>query len=471
MESDRLPRKLAAILYADVAEYSRLTGENEDATHRVLSNYLDLISATVEHHRGRVMHYAGDAALAIFEAVVDAVTSAMDIQAQLRECNRQLPDERKVQFRIGVNMGDVIEDRGDVYGDGVNVAARLEGLAEPGGICVSGSVFEQVNGKLTVSFQNMGPQKVKNIGRPITAYRVILDTLTTGETSGDFSGTSSQKIHFCTAPDGVQLAYAVVGQGPPLVKTANWLNHLEYDWESPIWRHVLYALAKENLLIRYDHRGNGLSDLDVKDISFDAWVSDFETLVDALDLERFPIFAISQGCSVAIAYAVRHPERVSRLVLYGGYLRGRKHRGSRTEIEQEEAMLALVKSGWGQENPAFRQIFTSLFVPDATAEQMQWFNDLQRITTTPENAYRIRQAQNEIEVSGLADRVSVPTLVIHVQNDAIVPFEEGRRMAAMIPDARFVSLEGRNHLILEDEPAWPRFLEEVTSFLKEDENA
>jgi DNA-binding winged helix-turn-helix (wHTH) protein/pimeloyl-ACP methyl ester carboxylesterase len=274
-----------------------------------------------------------------------------------------------------------------------------------------------------------------------------------------------QEVHFCTSSDGVRIAYAEVGQGPPLVKAANWLNHLEYDWQSPIWSHLLHAIATKHRLIRYDARGNGLSDWEASDISFEASVHDLECVVEAARLEQFPLFGISQGCAISIAYAVRHPERVSRLVLYGGFARGRRKRGSPKEIEQADALMTLMREGWGQENPAFRQIFTSLFIPGGTAEQMQWFNDLQRITTSPENAVRIRRSLDDIDVSDLLPRVAAPTLVLHCRNDAVQPFEEGRRLAVGIPGARFVALEGRNHLILEGEPSWTRLLDEISDFL------
>lgn len=275
-----------------------------------------------------------------------------------------------------------------------------------------------------------------------------------------------QDIKFCTASDGVRIAYATVGSGPPLLKTANWLNHLEYDWQSPIWSHLLRALASRRQLIRYDERGNGLSDWEVGDISFDAFVRDLESVVEANGLQRFALLGISQGCAVSIAYAVRHPERVSHLILYGGYARGRRRRGEPAAIEQTEALMTLMRQGWGQQNPAFRQIFTSMFIPEATAEQANWFNDLQRMTTSPENAARIRQALDDLDVSGLLRDVRVPTLVLHCREDALQPFEEGRRMAAGIPGSRFVALDSRNHMILEHEPARTRLLEEITRFLE-----
>jgi pimeloyl-ACP methyl ester carboxylesterase/DNA-binding winged helix-turn-helix (wHTH) protein len=281
------------------------------------------------------------------------------------------------------------------------------------------------------------------------------------------SANPQHEIHFCTPSDGVRIAYALAGRGPPLVKAANWLNHLEYDWQSPIWSHLLHALARERRLIRYDARGNGLSDWNVDDLSFDALMRDLESVTDAAGLEKFALLGISQGCAVSIAYAAKHPERVTKLVLYGGFARGRRKRGSQQEIEGADAVATLMRQGWGQENPAFRQMFTSLFIPGGTAEQMQWFNDLQRITTSPDNAIRLRRTVDEIDVSGLLPLVKTPTLVLHCRNDAVQPFDEGRRLAAGIPGARFVALEGRNHLVLEGDPDWSRLLDEISNFLRE----
>jgi DNA-binding winged helix-turn-helix (wHTH) protein/pimeloyl-ACP methyl ester carboxylesterase len=279
------------------------------------------------------------------------------------------------------------------------------------------------------------------------------------------AGPLQQNIHFCTASDGVRIAYADVGQGPPLVKAANWLNHLEYDWQSPIWSHLLHALAAQHRLVRYDERGNGLSDWDVADISFEAFVRDLESVVDTIGLDKFALLGVSAGCAVSIAYALRHPERVTHLVLYGGFVRGLRKRGSREQIEQSDALRTLILQGWGSENPAFRQIFTSMFIPGGAAEQVQWFNDLQRITASPQNAVRLMRAMEDVEMEHLLSEVRIPTLVMHCRGDARVPFEEGRRIASGVKGARFVGLEGCNHLILESEPAWGRFLDEMKNFL------
>ena len=281
-------------------------------------------------------------------------------------------------------------------------------------------------------------------------------------------GDERQDIRFCVTADGVRIAFASAGKGPPLVKTANWLNHLEFDWQSPVWRHLLRELSAEFRLIRYDERGNGLSDWKVDDFSYEALVRDLESVVDAAGLDRFPLLGISQGCAIAIGYAARHPERVTRMVLHGGYAKGWRTRGNPSEIARREAMLTLVREGWGQDNPAFRQIFTSWYIPDGSPEQWRWWNDLQRISTSPENAARLMIDLGKIDVSHLLAQVSVPTLVLHSVNDAAVPFAAGRELASSIPGARFLPLDSCNHVILDHEPAWPRFLEEIRTFLHED---
>jgi pimeloyl-ACP methyl ester carboxylesterase/tetratricopeptide (TPR) repeat protein len=275
-----------------------------------------------------------------------------------------------------------------------------------------------------------------------------------------------QQIRFCTSSDGVRIAYATVGSGPPLVKAANWLSHVEFDSNSPVWRHWIRELSRDHTYIRYDERGCGLSDWTVDEYSLDAWVRDLEAVVDTLELERFPLLGISQGGPIAVAYATRHPERVSHLILYGSYARGRSHRElSAREREERELMLRLIQVGWGQDHPAFRHVFTSLFLPDGTPEQVQWFNELQRISATPETAARICATFDSLDVRELAPRLDLPTLVLHGTGDLRIPFSEGRLLASLIPGARFVPLETRNHILLEFEPAWRRFVREVRAFL------
>jgi pimeloyl-ACP methyl ester carboxylesterase/DNA-binding winged helix-turn-helix (wHTH) protein len=277
-----------------------------------------------------------------------------------------------------------------------------------------------------------------------------------------------QEIRFCRATDGVRLAYASTGHGPPLVKPANWLSHLEFDLVSPVWHHWIAELSRDHTLVRYDKRGNGLSDWDIKDLSLDILVRDLETIVDTMGLDRFPMFCLSQGCAIAILYALRNPERVTRMVLYGGYARGWSKRGNKTILEQRHALGTLMQHGWGQDNPVFRQIFTSMFMPDATAEQHHWFNDIQQKAASPANAHRIHELVGTIDIRHLLPQLKVPTLVLHGREDQVVPFEEGRILASEIPNARLVPLESRNHVLMETEPAWARLLEETRAFLAEE---
>jgi pimeloyl-ACP methyl ester carboxylesterase len=278
-----------------------------------------------------------------------------------------------------------------------------------------------------------------------------------------------QEVTFCRTDDGVNLAIAASGAGLPLVKTANWMNHIEFDWQSPVWSPLLDLLSEKCRLIRYDERGTGLSDWDVKDISFDAFVRDLETVVDNLGLERFALLGISQGAAVSIAYATRHPERVSRLILYGGFSLGWRKSGSERLVKQLEALLTLIRHGWGRDNPAFRQVFTSLFVPGATEEETKWWNDLQRTSTSPENATRLIDTFGTIDVRDLLPQVAAPTLVVHSRGDVPVPFKLGLALARGIPNARLLALESNNHLILSHEPAWERFAQEIRDFLGDEE--
>jgi pimeloyl-ACP methyl ester carboxylesterase len=275
----------------------------------------------------------------------------------------------------------------------------------------------------------------------------------------------TQEISFFTAFDGAQIAYAKAGTGPVLVKAANWLNHLEFELKSPVWRHWLPLLTEHNTLIRYDERGNGLSSWNVTDFSFEAWCRDFEQLVDHLKLKKFSVLGISQGAAVAVWYAAKHPERVERLILYGAFSRGFAKRNIPGETERRNALLTLVRLGWGSDNPAFRQMFATLFMPDGLPEHQQWYNELQRVCTSPENAVQLLNVGGHIDVIDQLPKVKCPALVLHCVGDEVVPISEGRLLAARIPGAKFVQLPGRNHLVIHTEPAWPIFVHAVSEFM------
>lgn len=277
----------------------------------------------------------------------------------------------------------------------------------------------------------------------------------------------TQDIRFCTSQDGLRLAYASSGKGPVLVRAQHFLTHIELEPQSPVWQPWLAELGRNRTLVRYDARGCGLSDRSPAPLMIDTWVADLDAVVDAAGVERFALFGCSQGASISVAYAARHPERVSCLVLLGGFLSGLMRRHPTPEqIKEFNLLQEMVVLGWGRDNPAFRQVFTSLFMPDASPEQMRWFNELERMCTTPEHAARTLAAHADIDVSELAPRVRCPTLVLHARGDARAPFEEGRRIAGLIPGARFVPLESRNHLLLQTEPAFAQCFGEIQAFLE-----
>ncbi len=275
------------------------------------------------------------------------------------------------------------------------------------------------------------------------------------------------EVQFCRTADDVRIAYACVGDGPPLVWAGHWLSHLAFNWESPIWRHWTEEFARDHTFVHYDQRGHGLSDWKNPDFSVDAFVRDLEAVVDTLGLDRFALIGSSRASPTAIAYAARHPERVSRLVLHGAFAQGWREWGNAAEIERREATITLTRQGWGQDNPAFRQILTSLLLPDATLEETGWLNELQRISISAENAARVQRSSGDLHVLDLLPGIEAPTLVLHCRNDEALPFEQGRLVASRIPRARFVTLEGRNHFLLPRDPAWAAFVSEVRRFLRE----
>jgi DNA-binding winged helix-turn-helix (wHTH) protein/pimeloyl-ACP methyl ester carboxylesterase len=307
---------------------------------------------------------------------------------------------------------------------------------------------------------------------PRQGYRFIADvqgtsgspTLQTVTPLPEIASTSEQEVQFFTTSDGVRIAYTLGGSGPPLVRAIDWLNHLDFEWKNPYRRQWFSQIMGHNTLLRYDQRGSGLSDWNVDDFSFERSLSDFEELITAVGFDKFALVGSCQGGPIGMAYAARHPERVSKLILVGSFARGWPPPSSMM-TEQFNAMLTLIRLGWGRDNPAFRQLWTTLFRPDASPEEAEWMNEFQRVTSSPDNAALMMAEFPKIDITDLLPKVSCPTLVLHSRDEAVVPAAEGRLIASRIRGARYVELPSRSHEVVPGEPAWPIFVDEVSRFL------
>lgn len=274
-----------------------------------------------------------------------------------------------------------------------------------------------------------------------------------------------QTIRYLTTPDNVRLAWAKCGQGPSLVRGAHWITHLEYDWESPVWSHWMDFLSSHFSMIRYDERGNGMSQRDPQDVTEPNWLPDLEAVIDAAKPpEPLILMGVSQGSVSSISFAAKYPERVSHLIIYGGYSRGHAHRGDPEAMREFQAIVELTELGWGRPDPIYRRLFTKRFLPEGTEEQMGWFDKHCSTTTNPKMAAQLLRGRFDINVTDLLSSIKVPTLVVHATGDRVAPFECGQEIAAGIPGAEFVQLESNNHILREDEPAWERFKEVVLEF-------
>jgi len=302
----------------------------------------------------------------------------------------------------------------------------------------------------------------KHIQGPTTSQS---DTVETTCQPG-YTRRMRQRIRFCTTSDDVRIAYATAGQGPPLLRVGGWLTHVEQDWQSPVWRHWLQALTARHTLARFDIRGSGLSDRNAEVQEMDAWLRDLDAVVTDLGWNRFSMLGLCQGGAIATAYAALHPDRIDHLVLYNSYLAGPLATDRESQLARQAGLLAdMIRLGWGQATPAFRDVFARLLMPRGTEEQLGWWDQLQRITAEPDTAARLWLAFNGIDIRKRVSAITAPTLVCHSRHDAMVPFEAGRRLAAALPHAVFLPLESENHVLQPNEPAWPVFLSAVEQFL------
>lgn len=461
-----IQRRLAAILIADIKGFSRLIeAAEDDVLARQSAHRAAHIDPEVRDQGGEIVKGTGDGFLALFTTVRGAVAAALAIQRAVADAEAGVPDDRRILYRMGLSVGDVRIEGGDVFGDDVNVAARLEQMAEPGGICITDAACQIAARHFPDTFDDIGAQSVRNISRPIRVWQWSpghRDRVADGREQA-----RAQRIGFCTAPDGVQLAHATVGTGPTLFKMPNWLNHVDYDWSSPIWGPMLRDVSRKHRLVRFDQRGNGLSDWDVPDISEAAMLADVETVANAAEAQDGAVLAMSQGCAFAVRYAATHPDRVKCLIMYGGFARGTLRRRDPEAAGLFEATNQLIRNGWGSTDPAFRHLFTEIFIPDASPVQKASMDELQRVAARPENVVRISEMNARVDVSEQAQRLTMPVLVMHAEGDRRVPLEEGRRLAALIPGAEFVPLPGNNHILVPGSEAYGIFLRRLEDFVQE----
>jgi class 3 adenylate cyclase/pimeloyl-ACP methyl ester carboxylesterase len=460
-----MEQRLSAILASDMVGYSRLMEADELGVLSRQKRYrTELIDPEIARNRGHIVKTTGDGLLATFASVQDAVRCALEIQKEMGRKELDLIEDQRIRFRVGINIGDVIFDEDDIFGDGVNVAARLEGLAEPGGICISDIVHQSVLDRIDEPFRDMGGQRVKNITRPIRVWQWTPNAVQERKVP---EISYQQRVKFCKSADGVNLAWASTGTGIPVLKAPNWLNHIEYEWTSPVWGEFLSEFSKVCHLVRFDQRGNGLSDWNVEDISEDRMIDDMVAVADAAGLDRFGLFGISQGSAFSVRFAARYPERVKFLILLGGYVRGRMMRGNSDAEQFYEASRAMVSAGWGSPNPVYRQFFTSSYMPDATPEESASFDEMQRISASPETALRIMTMNAFVDAREDARKLKVPTLVLHVQGDMAATISEGRETAREIPTAEFIELPGSNHCMVRGHAGFDEFFHEIGPFLAE----
>jgi class 3 adenylate cyclase len=437
MERDGVERKLAAILNADVVGYSRLMAEDEAGTIRTLGAYRDEIRLLVDQHRGRIADFTGDNFLAEFPTALDAVEAAVEIQRVLEARNAGRPEERRMEFRIGIHLGDVATDGERLYGNGVNIAARLQGLAEAGGICISGTVRDVVRGKLDLPCEDLGEQSVKNIPGSVRVFRLVTRDRAP---SRQERGVGEARIKYAVRPDRARIAYAVMGAGPVLVMPPGGSTNIEWYLRDTAAHEVFCSrLAKHRTLVMYDRHGFGLSDRNRTDFTEENEMLDLEAVIDALDRPKVDFFGISWGGIPSVAYAARHPDAVRRMVLYGTYATGRAQASA--EWQARDAALRSLRQ---TDRELYTKAMASQYFPSGTDRET--FQSLARMlyeSTTPEVEEQLAggELDNQSELPG----ISTPALVIHRRGDQAVPFEWGQYLARRLGNASFLPLDGDAH--------------------------
>ena len=459
-----MEKKKFSIIAGDMVVFSRLIEEDELNTIKRQNVIIkDIINPILRKYDGKLIKTTGDGFLTTFESCDDSLSFCIEIQNQIIDHEKIIIPEKKIWYRIGINYGEIILENDDIYGNEVNIASRVESICEPGGISITSSVKEHLTRK-DYKLKNIGYQILKNIKKPIEVYQLNLKdkNLNLDITESD------QEIRYCLSKDNTTIAYAKFGSGPPLVKAPNFMTSLEHDWRSPIWKHYFNFFGSSHSFYRFDQRGNGYSDWDPQNITFNNFVDDLDAVVNDAGLKKFPLFALSQGTAVSLAYTAKYPEKVNKLIILGGYARGRAFRMKTDEFENIASMdESMILSGWEQENPAFRQFFTSSFLPNASKEQMDSFNNIMKFTTSASNAAKILKVNDQINVIKILKNIEIPCLILHAKKDMRVPFSEGVFLAKHLKNSKLVSLPSSNHIILQQEDCWSIVQKEINEFLKQ----
>lgn len=466
MSEPNATQRLAAILMADVVGYSALMGNDEPATRDAMKDVFNsIIDPAVRSAKGTIVEVTGDGYLIEFASAIEAIGCALQWQEGLRKIKTDAKDRIDLRFRIGINLGEVLFRDGSISGDVVNIAARLETICPPGEICVSEMTRLAVGSHPRIQFEDFAVHRLKNIKTPVHAFLVSQDHLDDEPAPRDFGAADQSRTRYCRAKDGISIAHARVGKGYPLVITGSVMTHLEMDWDAPSYGDLLASLARHFNVIRYDQRGCGMSDRDNVEIEFERLVDDLEAVIDVYDCDKVAVMGMSGAASASIAYALRRPEKVSHLILQGGYARGRLHRGGEGNKAESEAFISLLRLRWAADNPGFRHMMTALFMPDASAEEANWFNKFQQATASGETMARYREVSDDVDISDILGDVKVPSLIIHSDEDAVAPLAEGKLMASRIAGAEFIRLKSRNHLLFANEPEFPRLIRSICEFV------
>ena len=360
-----MERKLLAVVAADMVGFSRLVEDDEiSILSRQKEYFTEIIKPQIEKFDGKIIKTTGDGFLATFSSSLDAVESTTNIQKTINLREKTQLNDKRIWFRIGINVGEVVLDDGDIFGNSVNIASRLESIADAGDICITKDIFQNIKNLQSFDIRHLGEQQLKNISQKVDVYKIkINDEEYNQSKENELLTEANQEIRYCGSKDNTIIGYAKLGNGPPLLKAPNFMSSLEHDWRSPIWTHLYRFLAEDHTLVRFDQRGNGSSDLDPLEITFNSFVEDMEAVVNESKIDKFPILGVSQGCAVSIAYAIRNPNKVSHLILIGGFARGKGQRGDPSYEEKSKMEQTMILSGWEDENPAFRQFFTTSMIP------------------------------------------------------------------------------------------------------------